>query len=690
MKYSTIFILTLCFSVYSSYAQEQAQVFVRTSVQKDVILLRWALNTPLSWKQTNHSGFRLERYTVIRGGKMLDSPEKIILGDGRIKAQPLENWMPFLETNDYAGIIAQALYGKDFELIGRNTQGLAKVIHLAQELEQRFTFSLYAADQDFEMACFAGWGWKDSTVKKDERYLYRVIPATQKDSVAIPFGSAYTSLEEYRKLPCPIGFNAIWNDRSVLLNWEYGRLVKQYNSYFIEKSTDGKIFHRLPGPPVSNLNNKDNSLSESIVYIDSLSDNSQTYYYRVKGVSSFGEVGPPSDTVFGKGVAKLEYVPVIRKSIINQEGKLEIEWAFAIEENDLIKGFELRNSNKADGKYKVVMKEMAPSSRALTYDRLESSSYFVIAAISHGGEEKVSYPVLVQPLDTIAPAKPRGLKGHIDSLGVVTLSWEKNSEMDFLGYKIYRANVKKEEPYPLMDVAWQDTSYFDTVEIKNLNSEVYYYLIALDKRYNHSEMSECLELVKPDVIPPLSPLISDYKVSSRGLEIRWIPSPDEDVAEHLLYRQSKVHDTIPVLIASLSGNHVDRYVDTVFEVGERYTYSIFAIDKSDLKSSPTPSLTVIAPKQKSNKQLIAEFDAVVDKANLLVKLVWSNNLKGVRSYEVYRRENDIPMTHWKTLPGWQIEIMDNNIVVGVKYEYMIRAIFEKGGNSQVKTIMIEL
>lgn len=690
MKYSIAFIFILWMFISPCYSQDSVRIFVRSRVQKEAILLRWAAATPLAWKQTNRSGFRLERYTVFRNDELLAIPEKTILSGDIIKAQPLEQWIPLVETNDNAGVIAQALYGADFELTGGDAKGLTRIVNLAQELEQRFTFSLYAADQDFEMACMAGWGWRDCTVKKGERYLYRVVPATPEDSVRIVFGSVYTSLEEYRPLPRPVGLSAVWSDKAVLLSWAYGQLSGYYNSYYIEKSTDGKIFRRFSGRPVSNLNNKDDRISDRIVFVDSLTDNTQTFYYRIKGITTFGELGPASDTVSGKGVVTLMYTPVIRKGVVNNEGKLELEWEFDERGNELIAGFELRRSNRADGEYLSVVKKINPVLRALKYADLESGNYFTIAAVPFEGNARVSYPVLVQPLDTMPPGRPQGVAGRIDSLGKVSLNWNKNTERDLLGYMVYRANLKKEEPYPLSDAVIRDTCFVDSVELANLNSEIYYYVIALDQRYNHSEWSERLALVKPDVIPPLSPLIDNYHILPNGIEIKWIPSPDADVVEHLLYRQDKNNTSLPVLIGHFPGNHIDKYVDTTFEIGKHYVYSIYAIDKSNLRSNPTPSVTVIAPKQKSALQQINRFDAVVDQAHLLVKLIWSDDLKNIQSYELYRSEGDAAMTLWKTLPGWQKEVMDDQIAIGMKYEYMIRALFQNKGNSKVKSIIIKL
>ncbi len=690
MKRRIVCLFLFCLTGISLIAApDTARIHVRARVQQDAILLRWAAETPLAWKQTNRSGFRVERYTVVRNGALLEEPEKVVLNDGKVvRAEPLESWIPLLATNDNAGIIAQALYGEGFELTGGDAQGLARIVNLAQELEQRFTFSLYAADQDFEMACLAGWGFRDFSVKKNERYLYRIFPATPEDSIRIHLGSVYTGLDEYRPLPRPLGLDAIWNDRSVLLSWSYGALAEHYNSYYIEKAGEDGIFRRLPGRPVSNLNNRDNRISERIVYADSLADNVHVYSYRVRGISAFGELGPESDTVSGQGVQKLVYVPVIRRALVDDAGRLDLEWEFAAEGEELLKEFELRRSERADGGYRTVVRGISPGLRSLKYADLPATSYFTIAAIPWEGKERVSYPVLVQPLDTIPPAIPQSVTGHVDSLGKVTLSWRRNTESDLLGYVVYRANLKNEEPYPLSDVVCQDTCYVDSVEIRNLNPEVFYYVVAVDKRYNRSSLSERLDLRKPDVIPPLSPLIDNYRITHRGIEIHWIPSPDEDVCEHLLYRAEKGRDS--VLLERFAGNTIDHYLDTTFETGKRYVYSIYAEDKGGLRSSGTPSLAVDAPRIKAGVQAVERFDAVVDKEHLLVKLIWSDNLKGVRAYELYRREGDHPMTLWKTLPGWQTEVTDERIAVGMEYEYMLRAIFEQGGNSQVKKILFSL
>lgn len=669
-----------------SQSPDTSSLYVRVSVQKNAVLLRWAAATPLVWQHTNRCGFRLERYTVVRNKKILDTPEKKILGEGVFRPRPLEDWKEWVEKNDNAAIVAQALYGEDFQLTGEDSEGLARIVNLAQELEQRFTFSLYAADLDFEVACMAGWGWRDTTVSPGEYYLYRVIPATQTDSLRYGMTSVYTSLDEYKPLPLPAGLSAEWGNKTVVLQWNYERLVDYYNSYYIEKSMDGVHFNRLPGRPLSSLDN----ISGKMVYVDSLTDNYTTTYYRIRGINPFGETGPASEIISGKGVNVLSYVPSVRKAVITPQGALEMEWEFDERGNDFIAGFELLRSSSAGGTFTSVSEIISPFKRRIVWDGLDESNYFAVKAIALEGESTVSHPVLVQPLDTLPPGVPQGLSGEVDTNGVVRLHWHPNTEHDLQGYFLYRAELPEEEPFRLFDRVFADTLFIDTVELATLNSKVYYYLSAVDKRYNQSSFSKRLELRKPDMIPPLSPLISDYRVNSEGVVIYWIPSPDEDVRYHLLYRQQKNADGEPRLLVRFSGSSRTSYTDTACKAGAEYTYSVFAEDYSGWMSAPAPVLTVVLPHASGRKKNIERFDAIVDKQNLLIKLQWTGNLAKVKNYQIYRSENGKPLTLWCTLPGWQTEIMDKNIGVSMTYSYLLRALLEEGGASAVKKLDINL
>ncbi|MDR1169706.1 MAG: hypothetical protein LBK97_02600 [Prevotellaceae bacterium] len=689
MKYKTLLILSLLYFATGNGAsgQDTARISVRSRVQKNAILLRWAASSPVVWRQTNRYGFNIERYTIVRNDSILSESEKKILNQNPVKARPLHEWETPVQNSDYAAVIAQALYGEDFELSGGDAQGIARIINLSQELEQRFAMSLYAADQDFEAACMAGWGWRDNTVEQGERYLYRIIPVMPDTGrLKIEFGASFAAMDEYEELPKPAGLTAVFGDKSVMLVWNYSVLGNIYNSYFVEKSADGRNFKRIEGIPVTSLNNKE----DRMYFLDSLIDNTAKHYYRICGITPFGEIGPPSDSIAGKGVRMLSHAPGISKVNLNSRGEMELEWEFDERENDLVKSFELSRSDSPDKHYITVLGNMEPARRSLLFKELNPANYFIITAVPYEGEPRKSFPVLVQPADSIPPAIPLELQGKIDSAGIVTVRWKKNTEADLLGYKIYRSFLKDDEPVPLFDIALKDTVYKDAVDINSLNRKVYYTLSAVDLRYNQSDFSKLLELEKPDIIPPASPVISGYKVREDGIEIQWINSSDANVTQHRVWRHEKGTGYMPeTLLKSIDNMSVTNYVDTSATAGVSYVYAVTALKSNWLESPPSNELTVFTGFSKRQNMELDYFNAVVDRQNKMLKLEWSDKLQDVQYYELYKSENGENMSLWKALQSDQHEIIDNNLSPNTIYQYIIRAVLKNGKNTKSKSVKIK-
>ncbi|WFO15312.1 hypothetical protein M601_015995 [Cellulophaga baltica 4] len=178
MKY-----LLILFGIVSSIlqAQETPSVQVISRTQQDRVLLRWAVDQPQAWKEANTLGFLIERSTISRNGEAVVPIDKSMLVTVPLKPQPLEAWETLATQDQNAAIIAQALYGDRFETSSPG-EGLGAIYAVNEELEQRFTFGLLAAEQNYEAAKLAGWAFEDTTAKKGEQYVYTI-------SVAIPVES---------------------------------------------------------------------------------------------------------------------------------------------------------------------------------------------------------------------------------------------------------------------------------------------------------------------------------------------------------------------------------------------------------------------------------------------------------------------------------------------------------------------
>lgn len=72
-------ILFFLFFISLSYSQvkPQSTVMINGRAQKDKILIRWAINSPIEWQKANKKGFLITRTTVLRDGIIYQNLKKI-------------------------------------------------------------------------------------------------------------------------------------------------------------------------------------------------------------------------------------------------------------------------------------------------------------------------------------------------------------------------------------------------------------------------------------------------------------------------------------------------------------------------------------------------------------------------------------------------------------------------------------
>jgi len=658
-----------------SVSEKKIEIQVIARVQKNKILLRWAVNDPLAWKKLNKYGYSLERYTVTRDNKTLEKPEKLILAKV-IKPEPLETWEKLIEVNDEAAIVAQALYGEDFAITGADN--LQSIINLSEDMQQRFTFALYTADKDYEIAKKAGLGFEDLTPKQNEKYIYRISSNVPEAEMNIAYGGVFVSLKEYEPLPKPMDFTANFTDSSTMLSWNFKILAHEYGSYYVERSTDRKNFKRVTEKPYTSLNQQ-NSSNNRIFYIDSIANNI-SYSYRIQGISAFGELGPYSEIVTGKAKKILKFVPHLTVKEFKDDTTVNLIWEFPEEGNSEISGFELNRSDEDEGKYTTVVKNIPAKSRNVIYNKLLGTNYFTLTAIGKNGSNRTSFAMLVQPVDSIPPSKPIGLKGVIDSLGVVKLTWTHNTEKDLLGYRVYKA-YNPDEEYSQVTVSPSEPNTFeDKVVIKTLNSKVYYKIIAVDYRYNMSDFSEPLILKKPDLIPPASPAFTKYEIKDGSIFLEWANSASEDVAVHQLYR--KENDQKDWALVFETKNKEEKFQDKSVKDGSLYNYAIFAKDESNLVSNPSPGVNLLVPKY-SVMPSVKGFFAQANKTTNTIDLSWEYSNNEVDSFEIYKASDKDALQLIQIVVGKTKRLSDPTITINTTYKYGIRAVFKDGRTSQM-------
>jgi len=681
------FLVLFLFLISLGFSQsKQAIVMVNARAQQDKILIRWAINSPSEWQKANKKGFVITRTTVLRDGNVLSKPEKKLLTPKPLTPEPLDSWMDLVQKDNNAAIIAQSIYGESFEVSAAKEGDLSKIVNMADELDQRYTFALYAADMSFSGAVKAGWGFVDTNVKKNEVYAYQVSVF---ESPKVKESSYMIGLKDYSVLPAPTDFIAIPDDKKVLLSWDYETFKRIYTSYMVEKSSDGINYTPIASTPLVNLNDKDDHPSKTMYYIDTLSVNDKIYQYRLYGITSFGEKGELTKPITATGVAAIVTAARLTDYNIVNSNEVNLEWDYPAASEVFIQGYEINLADNDKGPYKVVSKIIPPSQRKLNYkENLYPSNYFTISVVGKNNQRLTSQSMLVQPVDSIPPAKPIGLEGVIDSLGVVRLKWKPNQEKDLRGYRILKANNPGEEFVDIYHRSYIGNDYKDSVSLKMTNSKVYYRIAAEDMRFNISEPSDVLVLDKPDKIPPAAPIFKDYDNKEGKVHLKWIRSYSEDVVGYSLRRREKGQEKW--LEIKHINDTIQEYTDDRVENKKIYQYAILAKDKSNLWSSLDHSTITVNVLNFTPVKVISFLQGIPDRENKKIVLTWDyvKNKNKVLGLSIYKNTKGSPPTLWKELNGDVFTLEDKNLKINQEIEYHLVPNLEIDSPAKAETLTV--
>ena len=657
-----------------SLAQDAIAVSAQPS--HDSITLRWAPLDLNIWTVGNERGYRVERYVVSRNGIMLTVPEKAILHHG---LRPMEesHWMTLVQEDKYAAIAAQALFGDRFEVDLRQSDAFT-IVNKVRENEQRFAFALFSADMSPAVAKASGLWLTDHQVKRGEKYVYRII-LNAADSLR---GSVFIGPDDLFELPKPLNLQADFKDKFVSLKWDKTE-VSHYTAYILERSEDGKAFRSITDSPLITVAPTAMTDTRYEYAIDTLADLTTTYYYRVRGITPFGEVGPPSDLVGGKGTPMVEQVPFITSAQSSNNIFIDIHWDFPPDNNHAIKGFEVRRGAEPKGHYEAVTKGLlAPQTRSFVDTSPGQSNYYKVLALGLDGEWYSSHVYYAQLVDSIPPHKPRGLEAKVSDKGHVTLSWEANTDADIYGYRIYKAYHQSEELAQITSEPLRENIFFDSVDLNTLNEHVYYSVMSIDRNQNHSGLSQSLQVLLPDKVRPQPPVLLEHRSDHSGISISWSRGASVDIVKYKVYRNVQgATEWMETTTLLASDDSVYFYRDTTTAAGKKYFYTVIAVDEAALESTPTPPIVAGIPITALRPAIKWKKPKINREENILT-LGWNYAEESVQIFRIYRSAGDEPMVMFQNISGKEEQYSDT-MVPGKRYKYRIMALFANGQKSSL-------
>jgi hypothetical protein len=298
--------------------------------------------------------------------------------------------------------------------------------------------------------------------------------------------------------------------------------------------------------------------------------------------------------------------------------------------------------------------------------------------VDTAGNIVTSLPRYVVTPDNIAPVKPTGLNGKIDMKGAVKLSWHQGKENDIEGYRIYRANAKDQTFNPISSTI-PDTLFKDTITLNTLTKHIYYKIVAVDRNKNNSPYSDILELKRPDIVPPVAPVIDNFKSGDKSMVIYWVCSNSNDVVNQILYRRTK--DQEWKVIAQLA-QKINVYRDTLVERNNWYEYSLEAVDDAGLHSDKSFPLNVKVF-DSGVRPAVQNFNVVKSPDGKSLLLSWKYPEKGDFWFIIYRSVDGKDLMTYKNLSSDQHSFNDIILTKGT-FLYSIKVVYKDGAESELK------
>ena len=651
-----IFLILLILPFYTlSFAQNVKQVSFFARSYSDHIVLRLFVNSPASFYIANSKGYIIEKALAVSG----ISNEKLIYVP--VKGSPFKRlqgnkWDELLNNASPKDTANNDMVGLAFiysDSITKPKQGdvLEKGMQSIKENRENESFKLMLATIAANRSKIAAKGlaqWiEDADVEVGKTYTYRVRLNEDR----------FNKNENwfYLKVACQnFNENYLRNDKIIKLKEGDTKVSftfpdsDDYYAFEVERSIDnGQSFKRITRAPGIKLTPDGFVGKTDFVFADSNLTNYKKYIYRVLAATVFADnlllsqfEAMPKD--------KTPPPPVNIKSATHiKPTEVEIVWEINDKEIKDLKGFNIKRSKFIDSAYHIISNQSLAGTTKKYIDNSfdkNGSNYYVIESVDTAGNSINSYPVYVTLIDSTPPAVPVVEKATIDSLGKITIKIKPNKETDFMGYQLLKANSEDHE-FSVEQETYKDslgaTTFilYDSTTLQTLSPKIYYKLIAFDSHYNQSDFSNVIILKRPDTIPPVSPIITNFKVTDSSVTILFANSSSEDAVANYLLRKETGKQKFDTIFINRD-TRIGSFTDTKITGGKVYEYTMFAKDEGGLNSKVSRSI-LIKTILNDNLQTPVFKGIYDDKAkNVQLTIEANDKLKGKKiKIEISKRED---------------------------------------------------
>lgn len=585
--------------------------------------------------------------------------------------------------NDYYEAIREIIYHKGRDA-NKNTpaqsgDGIFSVEgETPLEEDLLLAMALFSCDFSVDAARAAAVLYVDKSIVKGAKYQYRVVLGDEVSKSNPKVGVCDVNTAVLSQLPKMDGFEAEFREWDVFFSWPIEKHAGYYSGYMVERGLDSLHFKPVKDRPIIH-SFSENEFAKLCTFIDSVPDQDNVYYYRVKGLSPFGFYGPASKIVKGQAKFNFNLIDVkIDTVIYNKKNEANITWKVDKKYEKKIKGFKVLKTQdfKTYADLTGSGALLPAKQRKFKDPKVKRSNYYSVVAVGYKEGEMVSsnFTYAHNP-DTIPPATPVGLKAVVDSAGIARISWTPNTEEDLLGYRVYSSNSGRDDDFFHITDYYMDTVLLDTLYLNTLTKAIYYKVSAVDKNFNTSPRSKAIKAMRPDTVAPIGVVFEFLSQDEKGVNVVWENSPSEDFAYMELYRQ--VDDTGKVELVNryeAKKKMPTKYVDNSLETGVLVQYFMKVYDDAgNMTQSRTDRLQTTGERPgciENVRHEVYNSERVKE-----IRISWQKRGDvSISRYVIYRKEDDGRMLPVASVRANELFYVDKDIAIGSSYVYIVRAV----------------
>ena len=547
-----------------------------TQSDGDVVRLRWAVDDAKDWLWANDNGYTISRLARKVNGQTLS------VGDQAASRTVLfSNVRPLAETEWAADDLSQAakqlLYSSDWDV--ENTGTFAGVVEAEENLENQLFFAHALAERDFQLATRLALGATDNNPAAGTEYVYVItVNGLTHEGRPLNAGAKGGLGQGIADLAPVTGLLVESGDTSVRVGWSTEATEHLYTSYDIfrapagnsafTKANEAPYFYGATGPDDPKL----------AVFTDSIATYGDYDYY-VVGRTPFGFFGTPSDTISASSRPNALNIRMRLDSVVATETALTLHWpSVSDEHNNTMVAQRIYRAANVKSTYELVTDgSLGISDRAWTDEDPLVSAYYIIELEDENGHLYRTQPQLGQLEDQTPPATPVGFAGEDLGDGSLVLTWDKNTESDFKGYRLFRCYARGGEFAVVGPDIITDTTFTDNLRGIIVNDSIFYRLHAEDGRANASTKTPVLIVARVDITPPGKPTLARINATPAGIAVDWEYSADDDIVRHELQRRLNGTRDWTTVVTVAAGSEDDYLVEN-FEAAGSVNY----VDESQL------------------------------------------------------------------------------------------------------------